>query len=405
MQGLVTIGTAAGEAELQVAAALCAAARDGGSRPTAFVASAVGGVARAAIDRLADASETPHAALTARAYEVTAPPLIAARHAGAELRPQPIQDAAREAAADGDLLVVATSGGLMAPLAERYSNRDLALELGLPVVLSVAAGPDMLAPTLLALEGLAGAGLAVPAVVISGWPETPGRVLLDERKLIERLATTDVLTLDGDRDGAPSWPVAEWARATAAGPALPAAGEAPPPPRVTLEPYTAWEPHPVGDPRATPRASIMQTMLEIVGVEGPMTASRAYSLYNRASGGRKLTSVARAPLSSSVYWLAQERKVVLVRKDEIPWQDDDVVRMPDSAAVRVRELGPRALEEVPLDEIAELIRRLRAAGGARDAASAKRAVLNTYGLKRLTTRADEYLGLALDLAEGGSRGE
>jgi hypothetical protein len=143
----------------------------------------------------------------------------------------------------------------------------------------------------------------------------------------------------------------------------------------------------------------METMLEIVGAEGPMTASRAYALYNRASGGRKLTTVARAPLSSSVYWLAQERKVVLVRKDEIPWQDDDVVRMPDSPAVRVRELGPRELIEVPLDEIAELLRRLRAAGGARDTTAAKRAVLDAYGLKRLTARADEYLGLALGLLE------
>jgi hypothetical protein len=143
----------------------------------------------------------------------------------------------------------------------------------------------------------------------------------------------------------------------------------------------------------------METMLEIVGAEGPMTASRAYALYNRASGGRKLTTVARAPLSSSVYWLAQERKVVLVRKDDIPWQDDDIVRTPDSPAVRVRELGPRELIEVPLDEISELIRRLRAAGGAPDAAAAKRAVLNVYGLKRLTARADEYLGLALGLAE------
>ncbi|MEA2409782.1 MAG: hypothetical protein QOC77_343 [Thermoleophilaceae bacterium] len=399
MQGLVTIGTATGAAELEVAAALCDAAKEGGARPAAFVASAVGGVARAAIDRLADASDTPQAALAARAYEVAAPPLIAARHAGDELLPEPLQDAARAAAADGDLLVVATSGGLMAPLAERYSNRDLALELGLPVVLSVAAGPDMLAPTLLALEGLAGAGLAVPAVVISGWPETPGRVLLDERKLIERLASPDVLTLDGDQGAAPSWPVAEWAQATPAARATLAADEPPAPPRVTLEPYAAWEARPVGDPRATPRASIMETMLEIVGVEGPMTASRAYSLYNRASGGRKLTSVARAPLSSSVYWLAQERKVVLVRKDEIPWQDDDVVRMPDSPAVRVRELGPRALEEVPLDEIAELLRRLRATGSGRDATASKRAVLGIYGLKRLTTRADEYLGLALDLAE------
>jgi hypothetical protein len=169
---------------------------------------------------------------------------------------------------------------------------------------------------------------------------------------------------------------------------------------VTLESYAAWEARPVGDPRSTPRASIMEAMLEIVGAEGPMTANRAYSLYNRASGGRKLTSVARAPLSSSIYWLAQERKVALARKDDIPWQDDDVVRMPDSPAVRVRELGPRALEEVPLDEIAELVRRLRSAGEARDATGAKRAVLNAYGLVRLTSRADEYLGLALGLADG-----
>jgi dethiobiotin synthetase len=393
MQGLVTIGTSAGAAELDVAAALCRAVE----APAAFVASAVG---RATLEPLSEASATPVEVLAERAFEVAAPPLIAARHAGAELLPQPLLEGARSAAAGADLLVVATSGGLLAPLAERYSNRDFALELGLPVVLAVEAGPHMAAPALLALEGSTGAGLAVPAIVISGWPETPGRVLLDERALLERLASVPVV-LAGD-----TLPVAEWADATATPPqAAPAFEEAPAPPRVTLEPYAAWEPHPVGDPRATPRASIMATMLEIVGAEGPMTASRAYSIYNRASGGRKLTSVARAPLSSSIYWLAQERKVVLVRKDDIPWQDDDVVRMPDSAAVRVRELGPRALEEVPLDEIAELLRRLRAAGGAREATAAKRAVLSVYGLKRLTTRADEYLGLALGLADdaGGER--
>src|SRR4051812_8873655 len=149
----------------------------------------------------------------------------------------------------------------------------------------------------------------------------------------------------------------------------------------------------------------MEAMLEIVGAEGPMTATRAYALYNRASGGRKLTSVARAPLSSSIYWLAQERKVVLVRKDDIPRQDDDVVRMPDSPAVRVRELGPRTLEEVPLDEIAALVRRLRAARAIDGATESKRAVLDAYGLKRLTTRADEYLSLALGLADGNGGDE
>jgi dethiobiotin synthetase len=389
MQGVVTIGAAAGHAELEVAAALCAAEHSA----AAFVASAAG---RAPLGPLAEASGAPLEDLEERAFEAAAPPLIAARHAGAELLPGPLLEAARAAGAGADLLVVATSGGLLAALAERYSNRDFALELGFPVVVTVAAGPDMAAPALLALEGATGAGLAVPAVVIAGWPETPGRVLLDERKLLERQAPVPVL-LSCD-----ALPAREWAAARPAAPVAAAREEAPAAPRVTLEPYAAWEAHPVGDPRATPRASIMDTMLEIVGAEGPMTASRAYALYNRASGGRKLTTVARAPLSSSVYWLAQERKVVLVRKESIPWQDDDVVRMPDSPAVRVRELGPRELIEVPLDEIAELIRRLRAAGGASDAAAAKRAVLNVYGLKRLTARADEYLGLALGLADGGA---
>jgi hypothetical protein len=165
-----------------------------------------------------------------------------------------------------------------------------------------------------------------------------------------------------------------------------------------LDPYTAWEPREVGDPRASPRPRIMAALEEIVAAEGPLTATRAYSLYNRAAGGRKLTTAARAPLSSALNWLAREGKVALVREADVPWQGDDVVRMPDHPEVRVRELGPRDLIEVPLDEIAELMRRLRAARGVADETGLKRAVLSAYGLIRLTARADEYLGLALDLA-------
>jgi AAA domain len=315
--------------------------------------------------------------------EGSAAPLIAARLAGSALDPEALLDGARQAGEGTDLLVVATSGGLMAPITERFANRDLARELGLPVVLAAPAEEGLAATALLALDSALGGGLAVAAIAISGWPDPPSRVLLEERALLERMTSVPVVT-----EVTPAR-VDEWVAAA------PSAGTGA---QVRLEPYTVWESRPVGDPRAAPRASIMEAMLEIVAAEGPMTATRAYSLYNRAAGGRKLTSVARAPLSSSIYWLAQERKVVLVRGDEIPWQDDDVVRRPDSPPVRVRELGPRTLEEVPLDEVAELVRRLRAAGTAGDDAEAKRAVLGAYGLVRLTSRADEYLGLALGLA-------
>ena len=272
----------------------------------------------------------------------------------------------------------------------------------MPLVLAAPAAPGLVNGALLSLEAARGAGLAVAAVVIAGWPDDRPRVLLDERALLERLAPVPVLALpagarsaDELRTAAAKWPVDEWLAAA------PGAGDAagPAPARVTLDPYEAWDERPVGDPRQTPRAAIMDAILEIAAAEGPMRASRAYALYNRASGGRKLTTVARAPLSSAVYWLAQERKLLLTRKDDIPWQDDDLIRLPDAPPVRVRELGPRTLEEVPLDEIAELAKRLRAARGIEDQMAMKRAILGVYGLVRLTGRADEYLGLALDLAD------
>ena len=138
----------------------------------------------------------------------------------------------------------------------------------------------------------------------------------------------------------------------------------------------------------------MQTLEEIVGVEGPLLASRAYALYNKAAGGKKLTSVARAPLSNSIYHLAREGRIELQRADDIPWQNDDVVRALDAPEVVVRELGPRELIEVPLDEIAELMRRIRTQA---DPPDLKRAALDAYGLVRMTARAQQYLTQAEEL--------
>ncbi len=363
-----------------------------------------------------EAVAAPLSARHVAVHELPSPasPLTAARHAGTTIEPAPLVGDLRRAA-DATALVVSSGGGPLAPLTVRYTARDLARELRLPVALAVPAARDAVGLARMGLESVRGAGLAVAAIVLTGWPDPPDRVLLDERRLLGELTGLPVVTFAGAND-ARAWPLQAWMRAAPAAPALsgPAPGVAPVAPPtaaataaaaapaasrtpVALDPYREWPARPVGDPRATPRPQIMAAMLEIVGAEGPILASRAYALYNRASGGKKLTTIARAPLSSAVHWLAQERKVVLTKRDEIPWQDDDLVRLPDTAPVWVRELGPRTLEEVPLDEVAELMRRL----GARDAAVAKRAVLEVYGLKRLTTRADEYLGLAYDLAASG----
>ncbi|MFL5933164.1 MAG: YybH family protein [Gaiellaceae bacterium] len=163
---------------------------------------------------------------------------------------------------------------------------------------------------------------------------------------------------------------------------------------VELEPYRAWEPRPVPDPRSGGRDALMPVVMEIVEAEGPVLAGRAFGLYTRAAGGKKLTSAAKAPLTGAAWRLKIQDRLVISREGATTIENDDVLRAVDAPPVRVRELGPRALDEVPLEEVAELMRRLRDAG----AGELKRAVLDTYGLVRLTGRAEEYLGRAEDLA-------
>jgi dethiobiotin synthetase len=386
MPGLTVLSTGPDSDAADVATGICAAA-PGAAPLLAYVS---GRRAEAAAAALAEASGQPVEAVAPHVLPTDASPVVAARHAGIALDPEGLTARARELAETAELAVLAAGGGVLAPLTPRYRARDLAVALGWPVVLATPAGPRAAAAAAAGIEAVRGAGLAVAAVVLTGWSEPPGRVDLDERAALADAVDVPVETLGAGPPAA--WPVTSWA-ATETAPAGPAA-----PARVTLDAYRAWEPRPVGDPRDTPRPRIMEVMLEIVAAEGPMTASRAYALYNRAAGGRKLTSVARAPLSSAMYWLAREGQIALVGRDEIPWQDDDVVRLPDAPPIRVRELGPRTLDEVPLDEVAELARRLGATAPGADPAAMKRALLTAYGLVRLTARADEYLALALDLA-------
>ena len=158
--------------------------------------------------------------------------------------------------------------------------------------------------------------------------------------------------------------------------------------QVDLEPYIAWAAHAVPDPRRAGREAIGPALLEIVHAEGPILADRAYRLYLRASGGKALTSIARAPLSGAAFRLRQAGAIEFADGAE-------VLRPAGTGEVRVRELGPRTLDEVPPEEVAELMRRLRAAG----ATELWRAVLDAYGLVRMTAKAEEYLAYAEELSQ------
>src|SRR4051794_29512325 len=297
MRGVTVVGCGLDSGETIVAAGACAAARAAGEDARLFVTAALGPSAEADSALAAGIGGTQ----PVTAFRTAAAPLIAAKHAGAQLDPAALVEQARSAG-DGGLLVAAAPGGFLAPLTEHYSVRDFARELGLPIVIAARATGGGTGQVRLVGEAARAAGVAVAAVVLTGWPDPPNRVQLDERELLAKATRVQVLTLtDNARsaqaltEAAAPWPVAQWA-ATAEVPA-PATAETTPAAEpvtapVVLDPFDAWQPRDVGDPRNTPRPQIMQAMLEIIEAEGPMTATRAYSLYNRASGGRKLTSVA-----------------------------------------------------------------------------------------------------------------
>src|SRR5437667_5769517 len=115
-----------------------------------------------------------------------------------------------------------------------------------------------------------------------------------------------------------------------------------------LPPYEVW---PVrGVPQLTDREKVTTTLCEIVSVEGPVTWRRVIDLYRQGLGLGRL----KGPTRDSLVGLAKSA-VRLSRLLELSNQDDwysRVVSTPEAPKVRLRQRGPRDLQDVPADEIA-----------------------------------------------------
>ena len=138
-------------------------------------------------------------------------PHLAAELAGEEIETEPLVEAARRAGADHDALVCEGVGGLLVPLTPGYLVRDLAVELGLPLVVAASPGLGTINHTLLTLEVARSAGLTVDAVVFTPWPAEPSAIERSNRETIAQLGEVEVevlprLDLD-DPDSWPAWPL------------------------------------------------------------------------------------------------------------------------------------------------------------------------------------------------------
>ena len=201
LRGLFVTGTDTGVGKTVVAAALCAALRAAGRR-----VAAVKPVLTGLDDAGATAWPLDHELLAAAAggvAEEVAPlrfgppvsPHLAAELAGAPLDPAAIVAGVERAARGAEVAIVEGVGGLLVPLAPGYAVRDLAADVGLPLVVAARPGLGTINHTLLTLEAARAADLDVAAVVLTPWPAEPSAIERSNRETIERLGGVPVATL------------------------------------------------------------------------------------------------------------------------------------------------------------------------------------------------------------------
>jgi dethiobiotin synthetase len=129
-------------------------------------------------------------------YGPAVSPHLAAQLAGERIDPALLLASAHAAAGeDGHTLIVEGVGGLLAPLAEDYTVCDLAVALGLPIVIAARPGLGTINHSLLTLRAARAAGLDVRAIVLTPWPERPSTLELSNRSTIAHLGGVEVQTL------------------------------------------------------------------------------------------------------------------------------------------------------------------------------------------------------------------
>jgi dethiobiotin synthetase len=200
VRGCFVTGTDTGVGKTVLAAAMLAALRADGVHVVAFKPVVTG------LDEPEPGRPADHELLGAAAGmapERVAPqtfgpavsPHLAAELVGTTVDPADVIATARAAGDSADALVVEGVGGLLVPLTTAFTVRDLAVALGLPIVIAARPGLGTISHTLLTVEAARAAALDVRAVVLTPWPDEPTAMERSNRGTIAAMAQVEVATL------------------------------------------------------------------------------------------------------------------------------------------------------------------------------------------------------------------
>ncbi len=171
MRGLFITATDTGVGKTEVACALVSGARAAGLDAGAMKPAQSGVTPAEPSDaqrlRAAAGGGDPFELVCPYQFEAPLAPGVAARLSGTEISLARILDAARALAGRHATLVVEGAGGLLVPLTERETYADLAVALGLPVLVVARAGLGTINHAALTVEALRARGLTVAGLVLN----------------------------------------------------------------------------------------------------------------------------------------------------------------------------------------------------------------------------------------------
>lgn len=134
---------------------------------------------------------------------------------------------------------------------------------------------------------------------------------------------------------------------------------------------------------------IIDGVVQILEVEGPMVGGSLVQTYHRASGGTRVSRETRALVNRAI--ARAKRTGLLIEENPLGAgiQKDRTYRLPHQSSADIRELGPRGLGEVPPLELLALMEQVVDMDFSDE--EIMRAVLEFHGLTKLTANVRKTL--------------
>ena len=141
------------------------------------------------------------------------------------------------------------------------------------------------------------------------------------------------------------------------------------------------------DPRTVSIGVVADTLCQIIAAEGPMVAKRAYDIYLRGCGIKRLGGELRSTMNKALAVAVRQERVASENEPGKSGLILSTVRTKGAPRVNLRRRGPRTFEEIPPGELRAVAQHLCESGKmTRGSDEHLRAVLECFDLRRLTTQ-------------------